>query len=125
MTDIYITQQMGKNLVTHRQTYDTLRMLAEKLDATMTRIKDVEADMERLFTQIQHIADDDDDDAKEEEQQDLLKFKDLILSRMQNIAKESKSDIQNDLVHDTLTKKRKQRDLDEMLYSFLDFINST
>jgi len=59
---------------------------------------------------------------------ELLQFKDLILSRMQNLANTSRNNIQEESARNALTtinKKRKERDLDEMLHSFLDFINSS
>jgi len=119
-------QQLGKNVVTHRQTYETLRMLAERLEATMTRIQDVEGDTERLLTQIQQSSTVEEDEALIKDE--LLQFKDLILSRMQNLANTSRNNIQEESARNALTtinKKRKERDLDEMLHSFLDFINSS
>ena len=101
-------------------------MLAERLEATMTRIQDVEGDTERLLTQIQQSSTVEEDEALIKDE--LLQFKDLILSRMQNLANTSRNNIQEEYARNalaTINKKRKERDLDEMLHSFLDFINSS
>ena len=101
-------------------------MLAERLEATMTRIQDVEGDTERLLTQIQQSSTMEEDEALIKDE--LLQFKDLILSRMQNLANTSRNNIQEESARNalaTINKKRKERDLDEMLHSFLDFINSS
>jgi len=94
-----------------------LGVLAEKLEANIERIKDIEMDTERLFLSIQQIMPCENDE-------EILKFKELILARMNHTQNESQKDIQESAegaLH-FISKKRKQRHLDEFLDAFLQFV---
>jgi len=113
-------QQIGQNVVGHRRIYNTLQIIADKVDAIMQRIQGMEADTERTFAELQKLGEEDPDLIVQ-----IVRLKNLLSTRMEWVERESRKEIQEIIEPSApfMQKKRKQREVDDFLDMFLCFLN--
>ena len=139
-----LRQQLAQNIVTQRRNFKTLENIAERLDAIMTRIQGVETGTEKVFdTILEQVAAEpqsskkenageeappttnaDENPNKKKEVEEILKFKNLILARMERIERDARPIIQ-DIIQPSaefIRKKRKLMEVDDFLDAFLHFL---
>ncbi len=126
--------------MTHRRNFKTLENIAERLDAIMTRIQGVETGTEKVFETMleqvflvpkggqeaeQPLSSSSSTNKKEAEE--ILKFKNLIVARMERIEKDARPMIQSVIEPSAefIRKKRKLMEVDDFLDAFLHFLLKT
>jgi hypothetical protein len=113
-----LEQKLAQDVVDHLRNYHSLLKVSRQFDTVMARIRGVEADVERILSELEALCGSEDPE--------ISSFRPLLLARMQRIEDEARNQIHEAVQPSAhfIARKRKLRSVDDFLDAFLEFLEA-
>ena len=114
-------QHLAQNLISHERNYKALVAISDKVDSIMTRIESVETDVQKTLKDMEALLWDGEDNPI------LSQVKTLMLTRLEHIERQHCKTMHENMEPSAqfMRNKRKQRDTDDFLKAYTDFLGLT